>query len=120
MGETIYHLTTATALASHREGALYRPPSLEIEGFVHCSGDRPVTLGVAQSYFGRAGEPVWVLVLEVERLGAEVRWEAPAPLAAGPQAHHHHEEQEQAHQLRDGAGHVEQLDGLLAAQAGAR
>jgi uncharacterized protein (DUF952 family) len=69
----VLHITTASAWEEARAAGAYRPPSLETEGFVHCSsGDQVVR--VADAAFRGTGDLV-LLCVETERLGAPVRWE---------------------------------------------
>jgi len=83
---SIYHLVTASELRAGVAGRVYRPLSLESEGFVHCSLERAV-LALANDYFAEAGEPLIVLAIDPTRLSAEVRYEAPAPIAGGGTQH---------------------------------
>jgi len=54
----------------------YEPPSLETEGFIHCS-TREQTLGTANRFF--RGQPDLLLLgIEPSRLTADVRLEAPS------------------------------------------
>jgi uncharacterized protein (DUF952 family) len=65
-------------------GSAYRPPSLQAEGFVHCTGTEALLLRVANTFYGHLREPVAVLVIDPGRLTSAVVWEAPAgsdPLA---------------------------------------
>lgn len=67
-------------------GALYSPPRLGADGFVHCA-TREVVLSVARDYFAGLAEPLCVLRIEPARLSAELRFEAPRPIAGGGTAH---------------------------------
>lgn len=55
------------------------PPTLETEGFVHCSPDLPTTLAVANARFVGTEEPMVAVELDTAALSAPVRWEAPDP-----------------------------------------
>jgi uncharacterized protein (DUF952 family) len=79
----IFHLTTASAFKAGLTDYDYAPPGWEREGFIHCSPDAETVLAVAKSYFLASTEPVLVLEIETERLRAECRFEAPAPLPGG-------------------------------------
>lgn len=54
------------------EGA-YAPPSLDTEGFVHCSTPAQVERVAAERFAGR--DDVLVLTIDPASLGAELRWE---------------------------------------------
>jgi uncharacterized protein (DUF952 family) len=51
----------------------YRPPSLETEGFIHAS--RPEQIMGVTNRFYRGNPELLLLVLDLRRLHAEVRWE---------------------------------------------
>ncbi|WP_312872482.1 DUF952 domain-containing protein [Kibdelosporangium persicum] len=53
----------------------YRPESLEVEGFVHCSDLGTVHLPANQLFSGRTD--LVLLVIDPARLDAPVRWERP-------------------------------------------
>jgi len=84
-----YHLTSEPELRDGLGESFYRPAHLSTEGFVHCSFD-DVLLAVANDYFGQSTLPVWVLEIDPARLGAETRYEAPAPIPDAGRAHLSH------------------------------
>ena len=84
--EPVYHLTPRSDFLGGIQGALYSPPRLQLDGFVHCA-TRHVLLSVAGDYFAGLAEPLLVLEIEPARLGAELRYEAPAPIAGGGTEH---------------------------------
>lgn len=69
----IYHLTTRQAW--NARSSHYSHPSLESEGFIHCSTLHQLT-SVANRYYLDAIEVV-VLVIDSKKLTAPVRWEPP-------------------------------------------
>ena len=83
----IYHITTAADLRAYTAGDSYAPPSLAREGFVHCTATPATLLAVARDYFDDAEPPLLVLAIDPLRLAAELRFEAPAPIAGGGVAH---------------------------------
>lgn len=60
---------------------LVRPPSLESQGFAHCSPDVATTLAVANLLYRQAPGPLVAVELDPGALSSPVRWEAadPAP-----------------------------------------
>lgn len=84
---TVHHLAPASALRRDLRGDRYAPPSLAAEGFIHCTATPALTLQVATDYFGQLAEPLVVLAIDPARLSAELRFEAPAPIAGGGTAH---------------------------------
>jgi len=47
----IYHVTTAAEWQSAKESGVYTSPSLQAEGFIHCSANDAQVAGVLQRYF---------------------------------------------------------------------
>jgi uncharacterized protein (DUF952 family) len=81
MSESLLHITERRSWEAARAAGEYRQSTrgvtLEQEGFIHCS--RPHQLrGVAERFYADADDLV-VLVVDPERLGAPVRFEAPVP-----------------------------------------
>ena len=72
----IYHITSRAAWDDARERSEYSAPSLENEGFIHCS-TREQVLGVADDFY-RGGADLVLLCLDETKLRADLRWEAPA------------------------------------------
>ncbi|MFD0271342.1 DUF952 domain-containing protein [Streptomyces sp. NPDC127106] len=50
----------------------YAPPSLDSEGFVHCSADRPTALGIADAHYRDVPGPLLAVELDERALTAEV------------------------------------------------
>ncbi|MEO8362885.1 MAG: GNAT family N-acetyltransferase [Ilumatobacteraceae bacterium] len=71
--QNIYHLTTRQAWNSRRGD--HTNPSLDSEGFIHCSSLHQLTT-VANEYYLDADE-LLVLVIDPSRLTPPVRWEPP-------------------------------------------
>ncbi|MFJ3928143.1 DUF952 domain-containing protein [Streptomyces sp. NPDC090022] len=53
----------------------YAPPSLESEGFVHCSADRPITLEIADTHYRDTPGTLLAVELDERALTSEVRRE---------------------------------------------
>ncbi|HWS86252.1 MAG TPA: DUF952 domain-containing protein [Pyrinomonadaceae bacterium] len=71
--ETIFHITGRGEWERARREGVYRTPSLESEGFIHCSRSDQV-LRVADSLFrGRTG--LVLLEIDAGRVKAEIRYE---------------------------------------------
>jgi uncharacterized protein (DUF952 family) len=72
--DEIVHITTPAAWAAAQQAGAYRGPTLDREGFIHCSTPAQVA-GTLQRYF--TGEPqVVLLYIDPARLTAELRYEA--------------------------------------------
>ncbi len=76
MAEPIYHLLPYSTWQAIPASGSYTPDSLHKEGFVHFSGDATALLTVANAFYRDACGPMVVLVVDPDRLAAEVRWEA--------------------------------------------
>ncbi|MFG2982648.1 DUF952 domain-containing protein [Streptomyces sp. NPDC048258] len=53
----------------------YAPPSLDSEGFVHCSADRPTALAIADTHYRGVAGTLLAVELDEDALTAEVRRE---------------------------------------------
>lgn len=72
----IYHITTRKSLDEAQSRGYYQAPSLESEGFIHCSARHQI-LGVANDFY-REQSDLLLLCIDENRLGAPLVWEAPA------------------------------------------
>ena len=82
----IYHIVIEPDFRAQMEGALYRPPNLADDGFVHCAL-RPSVVPVANDYYGGVSERLLLLEIDPRKLAAETRYEAAAPIAGGGSSH---------------------------------
>jgi uncharacterized protein (DUF952 family) len=80
MVSVIYHITTRREWEQTRTD--YRAPSLDSEGFIHCSTAEQV-VKVAKAFFHSQRDLV-LLCIEPARLASELRWEAPAHPDSAP------------------------------------
>lgn len=72
----IYHITTPVEWKLAQENGQYSAPSLDTEGFIHCSTAVQV-VPVANAFY-RDVDEVILLCLDEDKIRAEVKWEAPA------------------------------------------
>jgi uncharacterized protein (DUF952 family) len=73
----IYHITSSKAWIDATRNGAYAAPSLQTEGFIHCSTAVQV-LPVARDFFaGQTG--LVLLAINSRKLEAEVKWESAAP-----------------------------------------
>lgn len=69
----IYHIISKEAWMIARENRLYEPPSLQTDGFIHCSTEEQVS-GVANTlYTGRTD--LFVLGIQEDQVEAEIVYE---------------------------------------------
>ena len=70
----IYHVTTAAEWQLAQQKGIYTSPSLQAEGFIHCSADDAQVQGVLQRYF--AGKSNLVkLVIDTVKLSSRFIYE---------------------------------------------
>jgi len=78
----IYHITSKKELAEAQAKGEYTAPSLQTEGFIHCSTAKQVVPVANAFYKGQHG--LVLLKLDEDRIKSPVKWEAPAgPPAEG-------------------------------------
>ncbi len=73
MSEFIYHITERASWSAAQARGFYSAPSLEEEGFIHCSRVEQV-LRVANMFY-RAQRGLVLLEIDLTALRPEVRWE---------------------------------------------
>ena len=69
----VFHITDRDAWNRARTHGAYRAPSLDTEGFIHCS-TREQIAGTLKTFFEGKTDLV-LLFVDSERTGAELRWE---------------------------------------------
>jgi uncharacterized protein (DUF952 family) len=74
----IYHIVGEAEFRAACDGAVYRPASLAVDGFVHCSLE-PSVIPVANDYYRDAEGPLLLLQIDPWGLTAETRYEQAAP-----------------------------------------
>ena len=74
--DTIYHIVARDDWLEAEADGAYRPPSLDAQGFVHCSTRDQVVETANRFYHGQDG--LVLLCIEVSRLRPPLRYEAPA------------------------------------------
>lgn len=72
----ILHITSKSEWLEAQALGEYRAPSLETEGFIHCSAEAQV-VAVANAFY-RGRNDLVLLMIEETRARPEVKWEAPA------------------------------------------
>jgi len=72
----IYHITTPVEWTMAQERGSYVAPSLDNEGFIHCSTLEQV-IPVANAFY-RHEDKLILLCIDTDKLKAPLKWEAPA------------------------------------------
>ena len=85
MTRLILHLTTAGEWAAAQAKGEYRTPSLDTEGFIHCS--LPTQVTHVADWFYRDVADLVLLCIDPNRLTSSLRWEASADSFAGDFPH---------------------------------
>ena len=74
----ILHLVPADYFNGLAAAEPYLPEAFAADGFIHCTQEPEVMLKIANRFYkGLPGE-LLVLVIDVDKVTAEVKWEAPA------------------------------------------
>lgn len=85
MDDDILHVTTPDAWAAAQQAGVIRPPSLDTEGFVHCS-TRAQLDSTLDRHFRGAG-PLVVLVIDPAAVAGDLRWAESHPGERFPHVH---------------------------------
>ena len=78
----ILHITSRAEWADAQARGEYVAPSLNTEGFIHCSTEKQV-LHVANAFY-RGRNDLVLLKLDETKLKPELKWEAPAAVGPAP------------------------------------
>lgn len=73
----IFHLATLDQWAEAQTTGVVAPPSLEAEGFIHCSAEEQLA-GTIDRHFGGVDQ-LALLRLDLASLGADLVWEESRP-----------------------------------------
>ncbi|MDX2116105.1 MAG: DUF952 domain-containing protein [Planctomycetota bacterium] len=71
--QIVFHITTPEAWEAACAAGGVAPPSLEAEGFVHCSTIEQIPGTLARHFAGRTG--LIALMIDTRLLSAPLRWE---------------------------------------------
>jgi len=85
MARLILHITTAPEWAAAKEAGEYRAPSLETEGFIHCS--TPAQVVHVANWFYREIPDLVLLGIDPGGLESPLLWEASTDAFAGEFPH---------------------------------
>ena len=85
MTRLILHITTAPEWAAAQANGEYRAPSLDDEGFIHCS--LPTQVTHVADWFYRDVPDLVLLCIDPDVLTSELRWEPSADSFAGDFPH---------------------------------
>jgi uncharacterized protein (DUF952 family) len=69
----VFHITDRATWDASQASGTYRAPSLDSEGFIHCSTREQIPGTLARFFSGR--QDLVLLFVDADRTGAELRWE---------------------------------------------
>jgi len=76
-GGRTYHLAPEPIWLAQAEGASYLPEAFAADGFIHCTDGEVNLLQVANLFYQGDPRPQVVLVIDLEKVSAPVRYEDP-------------------------------------------
>lgn len=71
----LYHVIASVDWEQALATNFYAPPSVELEGFIHCSGSPEVALEVGNRYYRDFAGDFVVLLLDQSKIAAPVQWD---------------------------------------------
>ncbi|MBI3243770.1 MAG: DUF952 domain-containing protein [Chloroflexi bacterium] len=78
MANNILHLVPADYFHSFPASEPYFPEAFTADGFIHCTKEPEVMLKIANRFYKDLPGELLVLVIDADKVAAEVKWEAPA------------------------------------------
>lgn len=72
-----YHLAIVEEWTGQKDTESYTPSAFEQDGFIHCTNGLDQLVEVANMFYTNSPEPRTVLVLEVDKIESEVRYDDP-------------------------------------------
>lgn len=72
-----YHLAIVEEWTGQKDTESYTPGAFEQDGFIHCTNGLDQLVEVANMFYRNSPEPRTVLVLEVDKIESEVRYDDP-------------------------------------------
>lgn len=73
-----YHLTIVDEWEAQKSSESYTPGAYEADGFIHCTNGLDLLTEVANMFYQDSPEPRTILVLDVNKIVSEVRYDDPA------------------------------------------
>ncbi len=78
MANNILHLVPADYFNGLPASKPYLPSAFADDGFIHCTKEPEVMLKIANRFYKDLPGELLVLVIDADKVTAEVKWEAPA------------------------------------------
>lgn len=72
-----YHLAIVEEWTTQKDAESYTPGAFEADGFIHCTNGLDQLVEVANMFYTDSPEPRTVLVLDMEKIESEVRYDDP-------------------------------------------
>lgn len=70
-----YHMAITSEWESQKSSAEYTPSAFAADGFIHCTNGLDLLIWVGNEFYKGADEPRTVLVLQVDSLTSDVRYD---------------------------------------------
>jgi uncharacterized protein (DUF952 family) len=83
MPDYILHLVSAAHFNTLPNSQPYQPETFAADGFIHCTREPEVLLDIANRFFKNEPGEFLILVIDVARLTAKVKWEPPVHPGGG-------------------------------------
>eukprot|EP00469_Lotharella_globosa_P010792 CAMPEP_0167788712 /NCGR_PEP_ID=MMETSP0111_2-20121227/10201_1 /TAXON_ID=91324 /ORGANISM="Lotharella globosa, Strain CCCM811" /LENGTH=128 /DNA_ID=CAMNT_0007680637 /DNA_START=30 /DNA_END=416 /DNA_ORIENTATION=- len=77
--QIIYHMLEAKEWKAC-EGKEYYPKTFKQDGFTHATGEAKLLIKIANMFYKESKEEWICIAVDTNKLKAEVKWEAPAPV----------------------------------------
>lgn len=72
-----YHMAIAGEWEQQKDAATYVPSAFAADGFIHCTNGLELLQWVGSSFYKESGDPRIVLVLAIDEISSEVRYDDP-------------------------------------------
>lgn len=72
----IYHIVSAAVWQQQTPDQSYAHPSLKEEGFIHCTGEQPLLVWVANHYYQNERGDFVILCIDEAALQSPLQWDA--------------------------------------------
>lgn len=72
-----YHLAIIEEWIAQKDTSDYKPGAFDADGFIHCTNGLDLLTEVANMFYQQSPEPRTVLVLDVDKIESDVRYDDP-------------------------------------------
>lgn len=72
-----YHLAIVEEWEAQKDSDNYKPYVFDADGFIHCTNGLDLLTEIANMFYKRSSEPRTILVLDMNKIESEVRYDDP-------------------------------------------